>query len=92
MNRFEELLAAGRMMSREERQVALLRIFQMPQAAALVVAVREHWEAYARAISKQEMAAHHGCVEHCAGSLHGVETIENVLRGAAASTEKKRES
>lgn len=90
MSRFDELLEAGRALSKEERKIALLRIFQMPQSAALVVAVREQWEGYARSISKQEMAPHKGCLEHCAGSLHGVETIENLLRAAAASTEKKR--
>lgn len=77
-------------MTKEDRRIAMMRIFQMPQAAALLAEVRETWEDYAKSISAQTMAAHHGCIEHCAGSMHGVETVENRLRQAAKDAEGKR--
>lgn len=77
-------------MTKEERRLAMMRLLQAPQAAALLVAVRETWEGYAKSISGQTMAAHHGCLEHCAGSMHGVETVENLLRQAARDAEEKR--
>lgn len=94
MNRFDELLAAGRALNKEQREAALQLLLLSPQAPALIVAVREQWEGYAQSISKQTLAPHHGCLEHCAGSLHAVDGVEGLLRstlaGAERAVEKKR--
>jgi ABC-type transport system involved in cytochrome c biogenesis permease component len=90
MSKFNELLATGRELSKEERDVALKRLMMSPQAPALLVMVRELWEEYARAISSQSMAPMHGCLEHCAGSLHAMDYLEAQLRSIVASLEKKK--
>lgn len=88
--RFDKLLADGRAMTPAMRTHALSVLARYEQFGALIAEVRRCWEDYARAISSQQLASHHGCLEHCAGSLHALETIEGMLR-TAANTKPRQE-
>ena len=89
MTRFDELLAAGRAMSHDERNFALQRLTMDPMFPALVATVREQWEGFSREASQRDVVAIKGRVEHCAGSAYGVECVENILRRWANEDPKK---
>jgi len=89
MSHFDTLLATGRAMTREQRDYALKMLFLSPHAPALLVLVKEEWESYAQAISRQPLATHHGCLEHCAGSLHALENMEGRFRSVLTALEQE---
>lgn len=75
-------------MNKEQREHGLQMLLLSPHAPALLVTLREQFEGYAQAISKQALAPHHGCLEHCAGSLYAVDGLEGMLRGVITATER----
>ncbi len=78
--RFDELLAQGRALAGEEQAEHLRELAMHRGFPALLALVRGQWEGFARAASSQKLAAHKGCLEHCAGSMHGLEMLEAQLR------------
>lgn len=89
MTRFDELLAAGRAMSKDERAYALQRLTMDPMFPALVATIREQWEGFAMEASQRDVIAIKGRVEHCNGSAYGVQMVESILRKWANEDPKK---
>lgn len=42
---------------------------------AVLALLLDERQAYLEAVSTQNLAAHHGCLEHCAGSLYAVDRL-----------------
>ncbi len=84
MNRYDKLLAAGRALTPEERRLCLARLALHEDFAALIAEVQWRWEEYGKAIGKQSLAPHHGCLAHAGGSLCSLEEMQGVLRSACA--------
>lgn len=85
MDRYDKLLAVGREMEEQQRQAVLRELLQDPRCAALVVMVRGLWEEFALNVGRQDLAAHQGNIQHCAGSLHGLRVVEDILRHACGA-------
>lgn len=87
-SRFEQMLAEGRALAGEEQAERLRELAQSRQFPALLALVRSHWEGFGRAASSQKLAAHHGCLEHCAGSMHALQLFEDQLRALVKERSK----
>jgi hypothetical protein len=86
---FDELLEAGRALKPAERKACLEGLANDPRFAAVAVLVRESWEGFARAAGDQKLAPHHGCLAHCAGSMHALLDLEGKLRAAIAAKSRR---
>ena len=75
-----DLLTRGRLMSDEDRTAALRKLLSHEAAAALFAWLEdEQLKGFVSALGSQAMATHHGCLEHCAGSIHAVQQIQAEL-------------
>ena len=77
---YADLLTRGRALSEEERGVALRKLLAREEAPALLAWLEDYFKAgFVKALADQKMAAMHGCLEHCAGSIHAVQTLQDEL-------------
>lgn len=77
---YPDLLTKGRLLSDEDRAVALRKLLAHESAAALVAWLEDYFkQGFVAALGSQQVAAHHGCLEHCAGSIHAVQKIQEEL-------------
>lgn len=68
----------------EERAMGELRsLMQDHRFSSVVWLLETHREEYIRAFSKQDLAAHRGCLEHCGGSVYAVDLLRNILKAQA---------
>jgi hypothetical protein len=75
-----DLLTKGRALSDEDRMMALRKLLLRDEAPALFAWLEDyHLKSFVTALGSQQMAAHHGCLEHCAGSIHAVQKIQEEL-------------
>lgn len=58
--------------------------------AGLVWLLEQHHGAYVKAVASQDLAAHHGCLEHAAGSLFALEQVKDVMTAHGLPTPPRR--
>jgi hypothetical protein len=85
----QRLVMEASAQSAEVRKVDLMRLGRDPAFGTLLLMLSELKEQYLAAIAQQNLAAHHGCLEHCAGSIHAMTTLEERL-GALVGKAPKR--
>ena len=77
---YSDLLTKGRKLSEQERTNRMTRLLMSDEAPALAAWLEDYIKAeYVRALADQRMAGHHGGLEHCAGSIHAVQKIQDDL-------------
>ncbi len=75
-----DLLAKGRLLSDEDRTAALRKLLMRDEAPALLAWLEDYWlKEFISALGQQAMASNRGCLEHCAGSIHAVQKIQEEL-------------
>ena len=87
--KYEELLEVGRGMSEKAIVDAVRGLAMDPRFAGIVGLIDSHLNSYVNAIASQNLAGHHGCLEHAAGSICALQTLQGVLR---EHTEPKRKT
>lgn len=88
---YPDLLARGRLLSEEDRTAALRKLLARDEAPALLAWLEDyHLKGFVIALGSQQMAAHHGCLEHCAGSIHAVQKIQEELAQLLVSPSPRR--
>jgi hypothetical protein len=91
MTRFETLQQRAWVMTRAETAQELRALARDERFASVIGAVEELKSAYVTAIAAQKLAPHHGCLEHCGGSIHALDALLAQLSEVCAPARKAKE-
>lgn len=78
---YAELELIGRQMGAEQVREQLLLLSTDPRFAAVIALLEQHKEAFAVAGSAQNIAADHGKLAHCQGSVFALRQLQDTLKG-----------
>lgn len=77
---YTDLLTRGRALSEDERTIGLRKLLGREEAPALLAWLEDYFKAgFVDSLGDQKLAGHHGCLEHCAGSIHAVKKLQDEL-------------
>lgn len=68
---------------RETRDRAVAALADDERFSFLLSVIVESENQYAVAIARQDLAAHNGCLQHCAGSLYALQKLRELIRDLA---------
>lgn len=69
----------------EQRQPLLRQLALDDRFLGVLALILEHRASYLAAIEQQSLAAHHGCLEHCAGSCYAIAALLEDIQAALAA-------
>lgn len=90
MSKFANLMEAGRELSPVQVAAQIRALANDPRFAAVLALVERHHRSYTRAVGNQALAADHGKLAHCGGSVHASELLLASLQAAIEAKPKRR--